>query len=72
MDSIIRLLLFVGFFGAVALIGAKLYFLINGKIQNSQSSWGFIGYALLLFALYAALFFGSLVVFVMMYDFLVS
>lgn len=70
MEKTYKLLLFFLILFVVTMIGSKVHYFLNAKIQSSNSGWSLIGYILLLFAAYAALFLGSLTALIKVNDFL--
>lgn len=70
MNAILKLALFLLCVYATGLAAYRLYKLLNGKIEGSQTIGHLIFYSLLLITANAGLFFGGLLLFVKLYDYL--
>ncbi len=70
MNDVLKIVLFLLFGYGICLAGYKLYVFLNHKIIGSRSLLPLLGYALLLIACNVALFFGGLLLFLKLYEYL--
>ena len=70
MVPIYKLLLFFIIFGFIVIAGFLGFQYVNGKIMDSKTGWGLLGYTTLLILINVGLFFAGLWILIKAYDLL--